>query len=426
MKQMDIKYLDISEIVPYENNPRHNDNAVEAVAASIREFGFKVPIVIDQNNVIITGHTRLKAANMLGLEKVPCITASDLTDEQIKAFRLADNKVGEIAEWDYGKLEVELSDIDLDMEPFGFDDIEIDTGNFKDLYPDGQAGALAERFIVPPFSVLDARAGEWQERKRAWKEAIGDSGERGDAALFEGITAAIAGNSILDPALCEVVLHWFTPAEGCNVFDCFAGDPSMGYVAAAKGHTFTGIELREEQCEDNRAIIARDILDGHAVYVCDDGQNVHKHIEQESQDLFFSCPPYYDLEVYSDLENDASNQETYEDFYKILGNAFKRSIKCLKDNRFAVVVAGDVRDKHGAYYNFIGDIKKTFMDNGLALLNELILVDPVGTAMLRAGRQMNQRKVVKVHQNVLVFYKGDPRKVGEHFAPVEVGGEVEE
>ncbi len=112
----------ISDLKEYDNNPRENDHAVEAVANSIKEFGFKVPIIVDNNNVIIAGHTRIKAAISLGLTEVPCIVASDLTPEQVKAFRLADNKVGEIATWDLEKLKLELENIDgLDMSLFGFD-----------------------------------------------------------------------------------------------------------------------------------------------------------------------------------------------------------------------------------------------------------------------------------------------------------------
>ena len=116
--------MSISEIVPYANNPRNNDNAVDAVAASIREFGFKVPIIVDKDNVIVAGHTRLKAAKQLGLAVVPVIQADDLTEEQVKAFRIADNKTAELAEWDFEKLEQELGDINMDMSKFGFEELE--------------------------------------------------------------------------------------------------------------------------------------------------------------------------------------------------------------------------------------------------------------------------------------------------------------
>ena len=134
MKEIKIEYKDVEDIVPYENNPRHNDNAVDYVANSIKEFGFKVPIIIDNENVIVTGHTRLKAAKKLGLKQVPTIKADDLSEEQIKAFRIADNKVSEFSSWDEDKLSLELSDLDIDMSQFGIlevnevegmDDIEV-------------------------------------------------------------------------------------------------------------------------------------------------------------------------------------------------------------------------------------------------------------------------------------------------------------
>ena len=119
---MEIINKNISEIKPYEKNPRINDNAVDDVANSIKEFGFKVPIVIDKNNIIVAGHTRLKASKKLGLKEVPCIIADDLNEEQIKAFRLADNKVSEKAEWDFDLLNEELDDIlNIDMSDFGFE-----------------------------------------------------------------------------------------------------------------------------------------------------------------------------------------------------------------------------------------------------------------------------------------------------------------
>jgi DNA modification methylase len=121
---MQVVMKKITSLLEYDNNPRHNEEAIEAVANSIREFGFKVPIVISSDNVIIAGHTRLKASVSLGLEEVPCIIADDLNDEQIKAFRLADNKTAELATWDLSKLEEELSHIDMDMLQFGFEEME--------------------------------------------------------------------------------------------------------------------------------------------------------------------------------------------------------------------------------------------------------------------------------------------------------------
>lgn len=133
---MEIQNLDVYKLIPYENNPRKNDDAVPYVKESIRQFGFKVPIVIDKDNIVVCGHTRLKAAMELGLKEVPCVIADDLDKEQIKAFRLADNKVSEKAKWDIEALDLELDEIlSIDMEDFGFDvfgDLEDSNSYFGD------------------------------------------------------------------------------------------------------------------------------------------------------------------------------------------------------------------------------------------------------------------------------------------------------
>lgn len=120
---MNILQFPLAEVHPYKNNPRKNDGAVDAVAASIKQYGFLVPLVISADHEIITGHTRYKAAGRLGLKTVPCVIADELTDEQIKAFRLVDNKVGELAEWDVDLLPLELADITQDLSVFGFESI---------------------------------------------------------------------------------------------------------------------------------------------------------------------------------------------------------------------------------------------------------------------------------------------------------------
>lgn len=138
---MNIKNMKTSDLIPYENNPRNNEGAVEYVANSIKQFGFKVPIVVDKDNVIVAGHTRWQAAQALEIEEVPVIVADDLTPEQIKAFRLADNKVAEKASWDYSKLGEEIKellelDLDFSLTDIGFGEFELSalTGDYE---PDG-------------------------------------------------------------------------------------------------------------------------------------------------------------------------------------------------------------------------------------------------------------------------------------------------
>lgn len=434
IKKKQIVYKNIDELIPYDKNPRINKDAVKYVTASIKKFHFQNPIIIDKNNVIVAGHTRLLSAKELGLEKVPCIVADDLTEKQIKAFRLADNKTAEKASWDFDLLNEELTElnIDFDMSEFGFnfdeslpfDDSGNDRGDIEggtskdDLYSDYESGMLSKKFIVPPFTILDSRQGDWTLRKRKWRELIGDFGEsREDVLPIFKTESSFYNTSLLDPVLSEIILKWFTPHENSKCFDVFAGDTVFGFVSAYEGHNFTGIELRQEQCDLNN----ERCKELNAKYICDDGRNVLNHIEKESQDLLFSCPPYYDLEVYSDNENDASNQETYEEFYSILDTAFNNAIKCLKNNRFAIIVAGDIRNnKDGSYYDFCGDIKTTFKRNGMLLYNELILITQYGTACLRGTKNMKSRKCVKVHQNVLVFYKGNTKNISKEFPEIEV------
>lgn len=134
---MVLEYIELSKIFPYENNPRKNQEAIEYVAKSIKEFGFKVPVVIDKNNIIVCGHTRYEAAQMLKMDKIPCVRADDLDEDQIKAFRLADNKVSENSLWDIDKLNDELEKIvDIDMESFGFLEYDIDWDDVEDLDED--------------------------------------------------------------------------------------------------------------------------------------------------------------------------------------------------------------------------------------------------------------------------------------------------
>ena len=160
MNKLEIEYMNVDDIIPYENNPRKNDEAVEKVANSIKEFGFKVPIIIDKENVIVTGHTRLLAAKKLNLKEVPVIRAEDLTEKQIKAFRLADNKVSEFSYWDYDKLNLELEDLDFDMEEFGFENMNIDTSYIDNLLEEEYVGTSDNDL----FSVTFVFSKEYQEK----------------------------------------------------------------------------------------------------------------------------------------------------------------------------------------------------------------------------------------------------------------------
>lgn len=413
----------IEDLVPYENNPRtHSEGQINQLVASMIEFGFTNPILVDRDSKeIIAGHGRLIAARRLGMRAVPVIALSHLNEAKRRKLIIADNQLALNAGWDMELLATEISalnEMGEDLDVLGFEDSFLDD-ILKTHLDDGsnstdqeELGTLVERFGVPPFSILEVRQGYWQTRKKQWKNLIGENGESRTGTLFqEGTFIAEMGTvSILDPVLCEVIISWFGLGKGTKCVDPFAGDTSFGFVSSIKGCEFTGIELRPEQVKINQERCEQSGL--NAKYIWDDGQNVLKHIPENSQDLLFSCPPYFDLEVYSDLPQDASNQETYEDFFKILDNAFTGAIKTLKENRFAAIVVSNIRNKkNGCYRNFVDDVIRLFQRNGMEFYNDIILVDSLGSAPRRASHNMRSRKVVKVHQNVLIFYKGDPNNI---------------
>ena len=148
----------VSDLKMYDNNPRKNDTAVDAVAKSIKEFGFKQPIVIDKNNVIVAGHTRYKALLKLGIDRVPCVVADDLTDEQIKGFRLVDNKTSELAEWDYSLLDFELEGIEnIDMSEFQFVDFDIDWDKVEEINKENYEKPESEKLRCPICGGVDEK-----------------------------------------------------------------------------------------------------------------------------------------------------------------------------------------------------------------------------------------------------------------------------
>ena len=174
---MNIQMMKLTDIIPYEKNPRKNDEAVKYVAESIKEFGFKVPIVVDKDNIIVAGHTRYKAAKKLKLNEVPCIVADDLTEEQIKAFRLADNKVAEKAEWDFDLLNSELDDlIDIDMELFGFEDImqeeeaEVQEDEFEPVLPEEPKAKLGDIYQLGNHRLMCGSATSFEDVEKLVNE----------------------------------------------------------------------------------------------------------------------------------------------------------------------------------------------------------------------------------------------------------------
>lgn len=498
---MKTETVKLSQIAVNEHNPRtiskekFND-LIKSILILPKMLSLR-PIVTDDTLVVLGGNMRLRAltaiadmssadindrlgsisgftqkteaeqdmlrdywAKWVAKPTAEIVKASELSEAEQREFIIKDN-IG-FGEWDNDMLanEWEAADLkDWGMD-IPWDDPDNGDGNSSSGSSDGSGnGSLNDRFIVPPFSILDTRKGYWQKRKYdVWRPLIGDMGESREDTLIASLEIKYkdiylktkkhraelgisfreyldkyvseeekereakktlgAGVSLFDPVLSEIICKWFTPSQGASIFDCFAGDTQKGLVFGYCGYPFTGVELRQEQIDiNNRVLEGRDLP---VRYICDDGRNVSNHFAPESQDLLFSCPPYFDLEKYSDLDNDASNQKSYADFIAILDTAFKSALTCLKNNRFAVIVVGDVRNKRtGCYYDFCGDIKRIMREGGAELYNEIILVETGASTALRAGRYMESRKVAKMHQNILVFFKGNPKEIKNEFPKIE-------
>ena len=277
---------------------------------------------------------------------------------------------------------------------------------------------LRDKFIEPPFSVLDTKSGRWQDRKRKWvdigiKSEVSRNGVLTLNSIAERYPNAntgknyTAGTSIFDSALCELIYHWFCPENG-SILDPFAGGSVRGIVAHYLGYKYTGIDIRQEQIDSNREQ-ALNILETNnqpSWYVGDADKVLSGDWQDKKFDMVFSCPPYANLEKYSDLQGDISNMD-YDDFMVAYRSIINKSCSMLKRGGYACFVVGEVRDKKGNYIGFVPDTIRAFQDAGMKYYNEGILLESgLNTAAMRADRQFTSgKKLVKIHQNVLTFRK---------------------
>lgn len=500
-------------------NPRnwriHPKGQEDALAGVLSEVGWVDTVLVNQRTgFVVDGHLRVAHAISKSEASVP-VTYVDLSEEEEGIVLATLDPISALASTDYEQLDSLIADLqDEHKHLVQF----LANLNGEAVAPDPELAArpsLSEQFGVPPFSVLDARQGYWQERKRQWL-AIGIQSElgRGDqpgssaraapgeeptyrqigsgdgllgfseqarshykANATPGGTAMPAaslgpdgktvrgdgrepgrvygqdthlkrpqarltwvtgdrdeddlddtsrkilavcqsGTSIFDPVLCELAYRWFCPPGG-HVIDPLAGGSVRGIVASLLGRAYTGIELRPEQVAANEA--QRGLCGAHVAPTWIVGDSVNAaSLAPGEYDLLFTCPPYGDLERYSDDPLDLSTME-YPEFLVAYRAIIAASVSMLRDDRFACVVVGDIRDKDGMYRGLIGDTIAAFAAAGMSLYNEAILVTAVGSLPIRVGRQFSTgRKLGKTHQNVLVFVKGDPRKATEACGPVEV------
>jgi len=242
----------------------------------------------------------------------------------------------------------------------------------------------------------------------------------GEMKMDDGSARTLTGTSVFDPVLCELAYRWFCPVGGV-VIDPFAGGSVRGIVASKLGRSYIGVDLRIEQVEANRLQADRICQAPAPEWIEGDSLKIVDLLGDRRGDFLFSCPPYADLERYSDDVRDLSTMD-YDAFLAAYRGIIAASAKLLKDDRFACFVVGDVRDKLGLYRNFPGHTIDAFHAAGLRLYNEAILVTQAGSLPVRAGKQFEtSRKLGKTHQNCLVFVKGDPRKATAACGMVEFG-----
>lgn len=329
-----------------------------------------------------------------------------------------------------------------------------------------RAGSLLDKYQVPPFSVLDTRQGYWQEARRSWLalgirselgRGVGDDTERAALSLVGlperqatvprvldepdwvvasrreadessnvtgaaklpdyanfGTASVAPGTSIFDPVLCELAYRWWCPPEG-TVLDPFAGGSVRGIVAAWLGHRYTGVDLSAAQVASNRDQ-ANVIMAGREKpsWVVGDSRSVIPTLGTEWADFVFTCPPYYDLEVYSDDPADLSAMTDWPEFLAAYSDVIGHSLAALKRDRFAAIVVSEIRGKDGIFRGLVPQTIRQFEMHGARYYNEAILVNPAGTLPMRVGRQFDAgRKLGRSHQNILVFVKGDVPKTHE-------------
>ena len=456
-------YDEIVKIEELKENPKnpnkHSEYQIELLAEVIKKTGWRASITVSTlSGLIVKGHGRLQAAIKAGFKEVPVEFQSFKDDEEEMSALLADNKIAELAEIDNEMLKEIFNEFDFeDLSLTGFSQDEFE--DLTDLFEDTDITEidkikLNDLYIASPFSILNTKTGEWQERKKFWiNQGIKSELGRDENLLFTSLSASIPDyytqktkvekkigrildnkefeekyldtsrmlptTSIFDPVLCEIAYTWFSTKED-KVIDPFAGGSVRGVVASALERNYTGLELREEQVLANREN-AQEICSNHLPkWIIGDSNKTLDTIDDDSFNMCLSCPPYADLEVYSDDEADLSNME-YSDFIKVYQSIIEKVYKKLKDNSFVVWVIGEVRGSDGNYYNFLGDTIKCFLNAGFNYYNEIVLENSIGTAALRAGRQFKAgRKVAKVHQNVLVFCKGDGKKAAQRLGEVDV------
>lgn len=509
------------EMVAIDKLKKHPKNArkgnISVIKESIQTNGFYGALVAQKKSgYILVGNHRFEAAVSLGYKELPVIWV-EADDEQASRLMLVDNRSTDIAVYDDRAL-LDLLQSVPSLEGTGFKDDDLSTlleligdiptdydggsipGNNpyvglppeENIEPTERPVTLADRFLAPPFSVLDTRQGYWRQRKQQWLDmgiksevgrasnllqmsdtmiladkgvdpfmfkegaaqpnysapsnvsgntpaffykkqemekiagrtltsaeavAVYQTGElvnaAGETVSFDvGEGWAGAGTSIFDPVLCEIAYRWYCPQKGI-ILDPFAGGSVRGVVAGKLGYSYYGVDLRQEQVEANeeqRAELIPDALE-RVKWRTGDSTAKESWADAPKADMVFSCPPYFDLEQYSEDPTDLSNAGDVNAFFDLLTDSFRNCDALLENDRFIVIVMGEVRENNGRLHDMIGRTAEAARRVGWDYYNDAILLTAVGSLALRAGRIFRgSRKLARCHQYVMVFVKGDWKK----------------
>lgn len=424
----------LTELRTHPKNIRQGD--IGAICQSLEAHGQYRPIVVQRSTGhILAGNHTYQAARSLGWSHVAA-TYVECDDEQALRILLVDNRANDLATYDdsaLSELLKELAATDIGLTGTLYDGDALDTlinditHEWEDRTP------LAEQFGVPPFSVLDTRQGYWRTRKENWL-ALGIESEIGrddDLArsnayfVSSGVVSSESrlanGTSIFDPVLTELLVTWFSPPQG-TIIDPFAGGSVRGIVSSLLGRIYHGIDLRPEQISANFDQAKRIITgtQSRPNWVIGDSKNIVDLLGSTRADFILTCPPYGDLETYSDDPRDLSAM-SHTDFIDTYRHIISETASLLRDDSFAAIVVGDYRDSKGMYMNFVSQTIDAAQSAGLRLYNEAILVNMIGTGAMVAGSYMrSSRKLVKLHQNVLIFVKGDPKRATLRCGELEI------
>lgn len=291
---------------------------------------------------------------------------------------------------------------------------------------------LRDKYEVPPFSIIDGKSGYWMSRKQLWESVLKDRTNNvrnivakgntpycnayADETAYPGLKSQ-GSISTFDPFLAEILVKWFSKPR-MTVLDPFAGGVVRGAVSSILGRDYIGFDISTEQVQHNKeqfnALKALYALKSNTVWYCDDAENINNYDVQG--DLLLTCPPYYNLEIYTDNPEDLSRQKTYAEFINKFYKIIERCYNKLKEDAFAVIVVEEIRNENGIMYGFVPDTIRAFVNAGFQYYNEMIFENRVVSLGVRCPKYFDQsRKVGRHHQNVLVFYKGDTKNIEAKF-----------